>query len=74
MTISRIDIIFANAELRRKDESHLWPARGRYNVTNRAIRRVRALIRDGLVVENVESYKAIVESVISEIVNDSRNW
>jgi len=58
-----------NKLLRSKDDSHLWPIRGEYNATERAIRRVRRFERQGLVIDDVYSYMAIVESEISKIVN-----
>lgn len=68
------DIRCINKELRAKDDSHLWPIRGRFNVTERAIRRVRRLQKEGLVIEGPLDYQAVVEGIISEIVNNERNW
>lgn len=58
-----------NREFREKDESHLWPIDGRFNVTARAIRRIQHLRRMGLVVDDIESYRAVLDSLISLVVN-----
>jgi hypothetical protein len=60
-----------NARFRAQDESHLFPIRGRFNVTERAIRRLRKLQVEGLVIDN---YAAALDAEISRIVNDERNW
>lgn len=56
------------------DESHLWPIRNKFNATKRAIGRVKRLMRAGLVVDSPDEYETIIESEISEIANNSRNW
>lgn len=60
------DIRKANKELRLKDDSHLWPIRGRFNATNRAIRQFR---RRGYDVSSVYEYKEVINNLISTIVN-----
>lgn len=62
-----------NRLLREQDESHLWPVRGRFNVTNRAIRKARQFISECGTLEPLE-YCLLVDSLVSEMVNDSRNW
>jgi len=57
-----------NKAYRAQDESHLWPIRGRFNVTNRAIRRVNAIERHNGAMRTLE-YCYAIESVMSEIVN-----
>jgi hypothetical protein len=59
-----------NRAFRAQDESHLWPIRGAFNVTERAIRRVRA---QGCV-EPGYAYAAALDAEMSEIVNNERNW
>ena len=55
-----------NAYLRENDDSHLWPICGRFNATERAIRRVR---RYGFGVHGgLEYYLAVVHE-LSDIVN-----
>jgi hypothetical protein len=59
------NIAAINRAFRAADESHLYPINGAFNATERAIRRVRRL---GFVTGGYE-YCAVLESVISEIVN-----
>lgn len=58
-----------NALYRSQDDSHLWPICGRFNVTERAIRRIRRLEREGAVIGDGLEYAYTLESVMSEIVN-----
>jgi hypothetical protein len=58
-----------NAEFRKRDESHLWPISGAFNVTERAIRRLRDWERAGGVFDDAESYRAALEAEISRVVN-----
>ena len=51
------------------DESHLFPVLGRFNVTERAIRRVRRLEKDGLCVGSPLEYAHILDQHLREIVN-----
>jgi len=62
-----------NRQFRAMDESHLWPIRGSFNVTERAIRQARQSMRDTGEV-NPLVYALTVEKNISTIVNDERNW
>lgn len=61
-----------NAYFRSHDESHLWPIRGRFNATERAIRRIRRRRREGLEVHPGLEYYLTLEREITEIVNDPR--
>lgn len=64
MTIRQINKLF-----RESDESEKWPICGKFNVTERAIRRVRKMrVNPGL------EYYLAVDAEISRIVNDERNW
>lgn len=58
-----------NRFFRKQDESHLWPICGRFNVTERAIRRLQRLQRDGLCVNDGLEYALALDGVISELVN-----
>ena len=69
MTIRQINRLF-----REKDESNLWPIRGRFNATERAIRRVRRNVLPHLGGTGGAEYAEILSNEISEIVNNSRNW
>lgn len=62
-----------NRLYRRQDESHLFPIRGRFNVTERAIRQARQYQRDAGAVGGFE-YCYLLDSLISQIVNDEGNW
>jgi hypothetical protein len=66
--ISRREI---NKLFREQDESDEWPVRGRFNATNRAIRRIQKLQREsGIYLEGLE-YALAVEHEISCIVNEA---
>lgn len=58
-----------NRAFRKQDESSLWPISGRFNVTERAIRRVRVSFRNyGEYCEGL-AYALALEAEISTIVN-----
>lgn len=60
-----------NAHFRKIDDSKLWPICGRFNATERAIRRVRKFRREYGNLSPYEYYQSI-ENEISRIVNDPR--
>ncbi len=62
-----------NKLYRAQDTSDLWPVRGRFNVTERAIRQARNFQRQSGAVYGLE-YCYLLDSLISQIVNDGRNW
>ena len=62
-----------NKLFREQDESHLWPICGRFNVTERAIRKARAFQRDSGPVYGYE-YCMLIDCIISDAVNDENNW
>ena len=62
-----------NKFYRRQDESHLWPIRNKFNVTERAIRKTRELQRHNGAIYGLE-YCYALENFMSQIVNDERNW
>ncbi len=70
--LTRGDIILINRFYRKIDESHLYPVRNRFNVTERAIRKVRVYAGQ-TEIDTPQAYFDWMESVISEIVNDPRN-
>lgn len=72
--INEMSIREINKYFREHDESHLFPIRGKFNVTERAIRKLRRERRNGLDVNEGLEYYLCLESIISEIVNDERNW
>ena len=55
-----------NAYFRQHDDSHLYPVCGRFNATERAIRRTR---RNGFAPHGGLEYYLAVEREITEIVN-----
>ena len=63
------NIAAINALFRRQDESHLYPIRGRFDATERAIRRLRRLAREGLALEPGLEYALALDAEISAIVN-----
>ena len=58
-----------NKLYRAMDESHLYPVNGRFNATERAIRKIRRYERDGLCIETVHDYARVLDEEISRIVN-----
>lgn len=62
-----------NAEFRKQDESHLYPIHNKFDVTERAIRRVRKMAQSCGPFYGSE-YVAVMEDEITNIVNDERNW
>lgn len=65
----RANIAMINALYRRQDESHLYPIRGRFDATERAIRRLRRLAREGAVLVPGLEYALALDAEISAIVN-----
>ena len=61
-----------NKYFREHDDSHLWPICGRFNATERAIRRLRKYRRQGMEIYPGYEYYLSLEREISEIVNDPR--
>jgi len=53
---------------RQQDESHLWPIKGRFNVTNRAIKSARRYLYERGDLSALE-YSLVVDEIISDIVN-----
>lgn len=54
---------------RAQDESHLWPIRGRFNVTSRAMRRTADFERESGIALGGLEYCYAIESALSDIVN-----
>ena len=67
--INDMSIREINRHFRNEDDSDKWPICGKFNVTERAIRRVRKLGLNG----GLEYYLAL-EAEISDIVNNEKNW
>jgi len=62
-----------NKLFRQQDDSHLWPVSGKFNVTERAIRRANKMERANGTMSPLE-YALFLEEETSRIVNDSNNW
>lgn len=65
----RANIAAINRLFRLQDESHLFPIRGRFNATERAIRRLQRYQREGLVLNPGLEYSLALDSEIGRIVN-----
>lgn len=62
-----------NKAFREEDDSHLYPIFNKFNVTERAIRLAREIIRE-TGEQNTLAYALTVEAYQTQIVNDERNW
>ena len=58
-----------NRAFRAQDESHLYPVCNRFNVTERAIRRLRRYERAGACIGDGFEYALTLETEMSHIVN-----
>ena len=67
--INEMSIREINRHFRNEDESDKWPICGKFNATERAIRKVRKFGLNG----GLEYYLAL-EAEIGRIVNDEKNW
>ena len=62
-----------NEVFRAHDDSHLWPINGKFNATERAIRRIRRFMREsGHDLQGLEYAMALDEEII-DIVNDPKH-
>lgn len=59
-----------NRLARRQDQSNLYPVFNRFNVTERAIRRLQRKRRQGLELHEGLEYALALDEEISQIVND----
>lgn len=66
---ARANIATINRLFRLQDESHLFPIRGRFNVTERAIRRLQRQQRQGSVLSPGLEYALALDAEIGRIVN-----
>ena len=72
--INEMSIREINRHFRNEDESDKFPICGKFNVTERAIRRLRKQRREGLVLNEGLEYYLALETEIGRIVNDEKNW
>jgi hypothetical protein len=70
--VSDLSVRQINALFRQNDESSKWPIRGRFNVTERAIRRVRHDILRHIGSTGGCEYAAILDAEIEHIVNSNQ--
>ena len=68
--IDAMSIRQINAYFRSLDDSNQFPIFGRFNATERAIRNLRAVHKQGLVINSGLEYYLALEGEISEIVNN----
>lgn len=71
--ITLAEVRMVNKQIRADDESHLFPIRGKFNVAERAIRQARKERKTNECYDDI-AYLALLDSKISKIVNDERNW
>lgn len=67
--VNEMSVREINKYFREHDESHKWPICGRFNATERAIRKLRKLRHDGLDVNPGLEYFLSLDRLIGEIVN-----
>lgn len=72
--INEMSIREINKHFRREDESDKFPICGKFNVTERAIRKLREYRRQDMVINEGLEYYLALEAEIGNIVNDERNW
>jgi hypothetical protein len=68
--IDAMSIRQINAYFRSIDDSNKFPICGRFNATERAIRNLRAVRRQGLEINSGLEYYLALDGEISEIVNN----
>lgn len=56
-------------EFLKQDDSRLWPVRGKFNATKRAIGRIKRAEKNGLYIESPLEYALTLDAEISSIVN-----
>jgi hypothetical protein len=72
--INEMSIREINRYFRNEDESDKFPICGKFNVTERAIRNLRKQRREGMEINEGLEYYLALESEISDIVNNEKNW
>jgi hypothetical protein len=70
--VEDMELTEINKLFRKNDDSHLWPINGRFNATERAIRRIQKKRREGLVIDDGLEYAEALKQEISNIVNDPK--
>lgn len=67
--LDKLTVRQVNKLARQTDQSHRYPIRNRFNVTERAIRQLRRAQRNGLVLNPGLEYALALDNEISHIVN-----
>jgi hypothetical protein len=70
--VSDLSVRQINALFRQNDESSKWPIQGRFNLTERAIRRVRRNILRHIGSTGGCEYACILDAEIEHIVNSNQ--
>jgi len=70
--VNEMSIRQINAYFRQNDDSNKWPICGRFNATERAIRKLRKKRAEGLDLNSGLEYYLSLEREISDIVNDPK--
>jgi hypothetical protein len=71
--VNEMSIRQINAYFRQNDDSNKWPICGRFNATERAIRKLRKKRAEGLDLNSGLEYYLSLEREISDIVNDPKS-
>jgi len=71
--ITQAELRQINQEFRAKDDSHLWPICGAFNVTERAIRQARRIAQANGSFSSAYEYRETLHALSSAIVNDPKN-
>lgn len=66
----KANIAAINRMFREQDESHLFPVNGNFNATERAIRRLRRAMNEGLDLSPGLEYALALDAEISNVVNE----
>jgi hypothetical protein len=74
ITDPRLNRLAINKLFYQQDDSELWPIRGRFNVTRRAIGRAMTFIGQTGEGESGLEYALLLDQIMGEIVNNPRNW
>ena len=68
--IAKSEIREVNMIARLADDSQLWPVRGRFNVTERAIRQARKVRAECGECYDRQQYEELLADLVAAIVND----
>lgn len=71
--MTRAELIAIHRAYRAEEtaQAGLWPIRGRFNVAERVIRRLRDYRAQGC---TAEEYRETLQAETSRVINDEKNW